>query len=509
MEFPDEIWVLIFRKYLDGIETIRCRILSKRFKFLIDRFCLNELLVYDHNSSWKNPDSLLHEPYEVDREPDLWIQLFEFNLKPNSSFPLVFARLKFLQINRDLRKAFNLEIFNELVCLERLLLPRVIISRSQTLKLPRLKVFSINLVSKRDGMFSGKVQERINYDREPRLVLDSKVERLADGNQKLLVLKHSECIEVLHLRSNSVESEKLIQFKNLRVLNSKLTQSLLDAFERLEKLEELHLDVCFGGRVDKEVVIKRQPLIDRLMSLRLQLKRKTKVYIQGILWPFEGTFCRFPTELRIRNYHKLADCVESMREDYSDLVEYLDRQRDNLTRNGVVINEYGFPVCFFKKNRNIRYVEFSKIIEDEDRFLWFLSQCSRLMEIKIYLDRLSQSLFNRLPMVCGQLKELCIYSNGSELDLSPVYKLNRLFRLTVHSEEEKLEWPLDLALLFEKCKYLVEVRLKYIRVKKTRLYSIRLFIEDWQKNGPYNHEELKSALNEYFEEYKEALSLRV
>ena len=49
MELPNEIWVIILRK-LDVFDRIRCRLVSKHFKILIDQFCQTELLMYYHEN---------------------------------------------------------------------------------------------------------------------------------------------------------------------------------------------------------------------------------------------------------------------------------------------------------------------------------------------------------------------------------------------------------------------------------------------------------------------------
>lgn len=46
MELLDDNWRLIFSEYLDLIEAVRCRLVSKRLRFLIDQVHPTELLFY-------------------------------------------------------------------------------------------------------------------------------------------------------------------------------------------------------------------------------------------------------------------------------------------------------------------------------------------------------------------------------------------------------------------------------------------------------------------------------
>ena len=513
LNLPDELWVLIFRKYLDGIDTIRSRQVSKRFKFLIDRFCMSELLVY--GSSYLG---YLH--YTDDREPGLWLWLSEFNFAANSALLNMFAKLKFLQMNIGLYKEFNLEIFNEFIELEKLYLIKVVISRSQSLRLPKLRVLSIRIITEKQSKYSGKVQERIDYSREPRLMLDSKVEKLSYhyvhyyAEYNVLELKNPECIEALHCRGG-VHVNMLSLLQNLRVLcinglELKKLSEVIDVFEKLKKLEEFHLDI-YIGKIEKQ-------LIEKLMSLEAVLGRKIKVFLLGISIPFERPISNFDLntlDLRIANYQKLTNRVRYPEVEYDTLIRSLDQQRDQLTRNGVVLKN-GFPICFFEKHQSIMVVDVRKSeAVDEERFLWFLSQCTRLVKLRINRDLLSESLLNRLPTSCCQLKHLSIYgehSNEIQMDWSSVYKLF-IYKLRSLLELEIIYagvsgWPPDLALLFEQCRHLARVHLDCIEIWKRRLYTVRFYRKNYigqfdQIDRKYNREKLLLNLNKIAEECKE------
>lgn len=96
--------------------------------------------------------------------------------EPNSSFHGLFANLRVLQLSISLRKLiqseaeFNLEHLNGLIHLEKLFVDTMVISRTQTLLLPKLKVLSIELCSEDEFQ-------------EPRLVLDQeKWKRLSESS---------------------------------------------------------------------------------------------------------------------------------------------------------------------------------------------------------------------------------------------------------------------------------------------------------------------------------------
>ena len=521
MELLDEIWRLIFAEYLYLVDTVRCRRVSKRFKFLVDQLGLTELFVYGHMPSICGSDG-----YRDDRNPSHWIQLYRLELEPNSSFQIVFANLRVLELDIVVGKTFksgkefNLELLNEFVRLEKLYLNTVVISRNQTLRLPSLRVLSLTLYSTEEyAECSARWKERIIYSRQPRLVLDSKVKRLLCYRTKLLVVKHPECIEFLECDGSDLETNPVTLFKNLRVLRSHLSKSMTNIFDVFEHLEELHLKPNIRTYGDEPQ--RRKKWINRLMGKRTDLRREVKIYFLDVCLPSDGSLdIRMDVpgnslEGRIRNYHQLADRVRGeKRVYYGNLIYYLDELGEVLTRNRVELDEWRFPVGFFRKFLNIKCVWINTKVANEVRLLRFLGGCARLTQLFLCGQFLTQSLLDRLPAVCGPLKVLTIVNDSpSGLDPRPIYGLKQLFRLDFYSKDANLDSPLDLPTLFESCRYLVEVKLRHIRIIKTKLYYVYAPREcDLIKSttrglnyerAAFNYEDLKRNLGAIIEECKE------
>lgn len=479
MELLDEIWQLIFARHLDAVDTLRCRRVSKRFRFLVDQLCLTELAVYGHKPSMPGLCSPCYGDY--DHDPFHWIQVYQFDFGPNSSsFQIVFRNLKFLQLDLDLKrncgKIFNLELLNEFTGLEKLYTNTVVIRTTQTLRLPRLKVFSIKLYSEREyDNRPATSYFRFNYKKQPRLVLDSKVEKLFCARATiLLVINHPENIKFLEYRRDDLPrnsawgAEQLILFKNLKILYSPVSKTVADAFQELKKLDELHLDRFEGGARNWN---EQKQFISQLMKTATS-SSKVKIYFSGVSAPFEWDGKFIPLNLKIANYHKLADCVSEVKEiNYENLTWCLNDQRANFVRNGIALNESGFPVDFFRKFRYIKIVEIDQRV-GLDELAPFLSQCTRLTKLKFWNNSLSQPLLDQLPMLCGSLKMFSVSdSSDISLDFWPVYGLKKLFKLEVDSKGI-IDTPLDLVRLFKSCRYLVYVRLKYVRNEKKGMSTV-------------------------------------
>lgn len=515
MDLLDEIWSLIFREHLPFLDAVRCRRVSKRFKFLIDQLRPAELFIYAYT-----PASCF--TYRYESESTMWMQLrkWDFYLESNSSFQIVFANLKFLQLEKCLNKKFNLEFFNEFVQLEKLYLNLVVISRSQTLKLFKLKVLSIKLVSDNEHECRYRYGP-LDYDREPRLTVDCKLEELLGARSSLFQMNHPECIRHLErdpshpLWPSEMQLEQLILFKNLRILHSRLTETILAAFPFFEHLQELHLD-----RYEKTA---NYQLINQLLSKRHELKRATKIYFTDILVTKSGQLIGCgKLHKKIRFYHQLADCVpREIKIDYSELEIFLNESDvlQRLRSNQIELNRR-LPADFFDKFPNLKYVSVSKI-DDIEWLAWFLSKCRRLTELSFERVFLTQPVLNRLPVAGRNLKNLSItdyrprsHLNNTRLDLSPLYKLKQLISIKLEIDDTNPDTSFDLGIILEKCWYLVEVCLKYISisVNKDSLYDVYTYrgvgkpgnvscLSNLRETCRY--EELKANLNSILQECRD------
>ena len=483
MELLDEIWSLIFREHLDLLDMIRCRRVSKRFRFLIDQLRPSELFIY-----FICPN--VNSTYRYERASAIWWQWRKqpFRLEVNSSFYIVFANLKILQLEMALYNEDSpLEVFNEFVKLEKLYLNDVVIARSETLKLPRLKTLSVRLKSadEHEREECGRIFP-LNYDRQPRLVIDCKLEELLGARSNLLVLKHPECIHHLEIPAlmpfrPGMKLEELALFPNLRTLHSPLTQAVLDAFQLFGHLEELHLDYNFPHRWRLFFPEKRETkirFIKQLLEKNAELKRKTKIYFNHILiTKFEERF--FHEKFQI--YHQGADCVrDKVRIEYYKLIHLLNDSdlAQTLSRNQIELDR-GLPKDFFDRFPNIKNVCVKRTVENVEWFTWFLARCPRLIELLIKRQFLTQPLLNRLRVATKNLRSLHIYqgyrSSDGRLDLSPLYELKQLCSLYLQIDDADPDSQFDLGILLEKCRYLVETRLNQIEIlldRRTGLYKV-------------------------------------
>ena len=505
---------MIFRDYLDLVDVVQLREVCKRFKFLVDHLGPTELLVSHHLP-----------PSEVidGKDPDQFIQLNHFDLEPNTQqligFKTVFANLRFLRLNvsHDLKKnSFNIEVLNELTKLERLYLPLRWIAREQVLKLPRLKVLSIYLRLEKEYYMRPYEIKRINFDLEPHLVVDSKVEKLICDNLNIIRLNHPECIEFLEC--DILKKEDLVSFKKLRVLRTFISSTILDNFQALEHLEAIHLiwnheqvialmkSLRLGDYWDEV-----ERMLSQLIGRSSEMKKPIKVYFLDVpltgshgmpfpglrdltLHPFRSY--RLPA-IRICNYNLIerVTCVQTV--DYCRLIGWLDEERENLLRNQVTLNDWQFPVDFFAKFSEIRCVEVNQSPDNEERLVFFLQNCPQI--VRLSMEFLSQLVLDRLPVACKLLKNLLMCGRddrNAPLDFSPIYKLKKLLHLQILG---RLVNPPSVIRLLEECRHLTKID-SFMKVRKSCGLRPRFHLNFRQENNL-----VKSHSNLTFEELKAIL----
>lgn len=509
----DELWSLIFREYLDLVDLVRMREVCKRFKFLVDQLGLSEVLVFNYPIRFLNV-------LKVDKVPYLWIRSRGFELELNCpkfiAFRTLFANLKHLQLGIALgRDGLNLEVLNEFTKLEKLHVEEMRIKRDLVLRLPKLRTLSIRLQSEREYILRPHEVKRLNYDREPHLVVDSRVETLICKRLNLIRLKHPECIEFLE--SEIANRDNIGSFQNLRVLHTVITESILANFQILNHLQEIHLswNKC---KMMPDVAGELVRMIDQLSGKNCELKKNVKIYFLNfpLTRPLKelfldlleyrtisGFFLLDLLAARIRQYHNLigpVPCVESV--DYLPLIRCLDAERANFLRNQVMLDDQQFPMDFFLKFQDIRKVYVAEAPVDEERFLFFLGQCPKLVQLFFEEDSLSQPVLNRLPIACKKLQVLFIRGFGSRtyrLDFSPVYKLKELFTLEILTRL-KLENPLNFIRLLEECRFLSNITLVTFDIGRKE--GPKSFFFHWKKDVHFelenlSYEQLKATLREF------------
>lgn len=423
---PDELIVTILRDpNLKLNDLVKCRRISKRFRFLIDNHVsvfIKELAVSGQlineyqkvrsvaQSYYERFGRLQNENFHLkgSRFESLW-----FLKKPLSRN--LFANLKCLTCNLK-NEITNLEILNHFVQLESLIIEqKITLERRATLKLPRLKYLALDRID--------------SCSKRVFLRLKSKVQVLK-VNFMGSELKLAYPGELRSLDINFLNGEsKICSMKNLRVLKSRHFQRRKWNFlEYLLALEEVYIKTEFAAMRGE-----LKALCEHLMKEKEILGRQNvRIYFCDVLLtkPFQSYgFERFEehryniTRLQIHHFKLLPDRV----------LESTNMYGTSYNLVTACLNEQKISLAdYFRKYPNIQGVYVQQITNDED-LLFFLKQCSSLILLE-FRDQclVSQHIVNQLPDCCPRLKFLRLKDKlvGCQIDYSPLKQLKHLVKLT-------------------------------------------------------------------------------
>ena len=479
---PDELVVQILKDYLTPRDLVTCRLVSKRFKFLTENYVnLKELLV--------NPPWCLYYLRRIDL-PDVsseqvnyknWIEIPRLSLSQCSSFQILFANLKALELflirksigcetRQEYRERFlvsrsTLDALNRLVKLERLVLTFETFETNDrnlpTFTMPNLKTFSLSLLESDDLDENGDRRCGRLWARpakEVRLTkVCSKIEKLyldcSRFFKRRVRLKYPCKLRYLQTSKMKCLDNDLSTFKTLRTLkfdidfrsNSRGTYPWPDnLLQVLPKLREIFLVYYYLS--DNEVNVRA--FVSGLFVQKSTFQRpEVKIYLNDILLtkPIgeNENFARkwrTPTrqnhlaELQIQHYRSLVEgrSVDCKTIEYEGLVAVLEDQMENFQRDGV-LNEYQIPSWFFEQFPIIQLITV-KEIANESRFIWFVKQCRNLNYLQFKTCCLTQSILDLLPKLGEHFRCLEIVgkedgSGQDSLDYGPVFRIAQLATL--------------------------------------------------------------------------------
>ena len=506
-DLPDEVLLMILSEYLPVSDLVKCRLLSKRFNFLVDNFVKLKRLEFDYYGRFFNTTQTCQLSYVTDKqkaaEPTNVNQLVicnfpVFYLPRHSSFQLLCSNLKSLTLTVNFKLTIlNMAELNGLVKLEQLFIYKLFILDTYprpALDLPNLKLLSIQSVRFLQYREAGRIQK---------LVVRSKIKQLfyqADFEGSSLELKHPDHVSLLKIANLK---ENLSSFKNLRVLHCKsISEPNANILELLPNLEEISLQAY----CPEEEHTRRT--VSQLMSQRAALNRhQLKIYYFGVLLnkPYEDyDFEKFEPKfdnlvaMHLHHYGQLAEHLPYVyRVNYD--AELADRLADSVVGKKLPLNSHGFPVDFFERT-NIQEIRISEI-PNSDRLASFLKQCKRVRELHFERKagaQLEQSLVDLIAdLYAFSLNWLSILDVNKELDLGPVSNLNQPLTLKVI--------PLDLRFileLFRKSRNLYCVYTNYegdLAFSKRRgQYEVLWDCKPERFYPPMTYEELKTLINDKF-----------
>lgn len=291
----DEIIVLILRDHLAPDDLFTCRRVCKRFKFLVDN-CVNlrQLSIRPFLDCFR-----IDFFYLTGERLNLKNLLLMRNLptSPDSSFQIVFANLRTLQIairiNENALASLNAFLMLEKLTIDTLVLSKKItLNNPFTLNLPNLKVLAIaylswaptyDLIEKKLDKPGRMKRSRLLRANEIKamLIVGPRIEMLyVDHHQSVSIhLTHPEHVSSLWLNDTAMLSNELSSLKKLTTLKFiSCFEPCLNLLQVCESLQRIYFEYY---PLNSHVVEK---FVDHLLAERSLLKRlELKIYINDLL----------------------------------------------------------------------------------------------------------------------------------------------------------------------------------------------------------------------------------
>ena len=447
-DLPHELIPFILR-HLDLLDLIKCREISKKWRYFVDRIKLTEFVILDNDINIK------YNWFYTNRPINYRFTIESSNLKSSHIFmnQNMLNNLKYLNISYDIDfSLFDLENFNQFERLEQLDILYISVLKNATIKLPKLRVFYVFIIQRDTA--------------EHQLVIDTPNLEFVFCGYGLNLVEFVHATSIKHLEIEQCRGD-LPQLPNLEVLQANDIMNLdRNVLQKLPSLKQLSMNGDIN--LDDYLIIKN--FINYLKKQRLVLRRlDLSIFFLGVqlingLEFDDYSFGKVHWHMHMKNYSLLAPTLSYFESvNYTELLNLVDKIPD----------DYHTRFC------NIQRV-FANKINNPVHFISFLRSCENLCILVVVNSfSLNQEFYDQLPSV-GQISELHIKEPiGYELNYEFILRMRQLYNFSLNQE-----LSLDLALKAFSClKFLKNMSFHFsstansmIWIRKTnRTYFLKLW----------------------------------
>lgn len=396
---PTEILFEIFR-LLNVTEQIKCRLINKTIKNVIDNLRPKSLLVVHHervgylNGRWFFSNRLINKNDVI----------ISKRCPPSLMMRTTFKHLKQLFISLNYEKLPNLiPMLNQLELLEQLSICDAVmpVGRQFVLYLPKLKILFLRNISFVFSLDNSKL--KIDAGQLFALRCDS----LGNSFHSFYEIAHPNSIIYLELKVYDQCCQYAKNFKNLEYLS--FSHSRVENVSDFAKLKAINmfrdpLKLAYGemmSMVNDFQLIEMQRSVEQIFRQRKDLKLFINGYQtaqlfteshQSIQQLYEKSPMPFLTFVETVNYSEVEQLYTTA----------IDPQTLFNNPNGNRPNEFIF------KFPSIRTVKASHKITNTSAFFDFLSNCKCLNKLQLYGGLAEQVHFDRLPAIAATITRLAI-----------------------------------------------------------------------------------------------------
>lgn len=450
---PIEIFYHHIFDFLCIDDVIALKLVSKKFRSLIDNLNVQELLI------------------QSTRYKDFWISInkpVQFNnILSDKNFHLLFKLPIFLNLKRlqiDLReKEIKLDDFNKFMKLEifEINLIEKHESGKHLLQLPNLKAFALGIYTESpdDFVIDTPNLEHLQLHSWEKIQLEDRVRFVYPLSVKRLRILYFD--------------KKISIFKNLEYLEYSDIESI--KMNQLLELDNLKMVRILGG-----------PIANKLDQLRTSLfyQNKMKMSLKGVL---------IKETSKLDEYKKINNNLKFQLTNFDDLENNLNYETEIQYDDLINLLPKPRPIDLFRKYCNIRKLLVSTATDDENQLIDFIRECRNLAFLDIQNSKIGQHFYDRLPEI-STLFNLKIRECGDrdvDLDFRFIMRMYYLFSLQTDFKV-KIDKNLDL----NKLKFLESLEYK-IKGDPVTIYK---------ENTDAYWENLESDYLSMFNPYKKSIT---
>ena len=393
---PLELYQFILQ-YLDLVDVLNLRVVSKRFNFIVSEFKVNELIFFNCNDYYNKFNWFyLNRPINFK------------NLINESKLFLLFApliniqSLKYLKIvNLQNSKLIHLDELNQLDQLVHLEIELKIFKnenwqRNSRLALPNLKSLCLGLQNYADEKIVIETPKLTGLY----LVYESDINDLFEFSYPSMIS---------HLKLRNYHNDVSL-FLNIEYLDC-IYGSTIDfsSLSRFARLKEVRISSSFRNRLSES---------------KSGLRNDVKILFSGIELIDGNEFNRFKSdrivfEAQINHFKRLAVNLNyPIVFDYSYLTKHL--------ANSIAVE-------LNKKFINIQQIKVDRKIEDQSKFSQFVKQCANLSVLSLKHSILPQSFYGELASI-SSLNSLEINEIELKLNYEFIHKIHHLIKFKTNQQ---------------------------------------------------------------------------
>lgn len=409
---PIELLSMILNR-LSTADQIRCRLVSKKFRFVIENEVKVRRLIVSLNQ--KVCEGKWYRTYRRFDLNDL-INAKHLDFLQTEPFRKMFSKLRMLYVYDfpEILPPCDLDSLNELRELEHLELWFLRIKNLSKLTLPNLKVFCVN----------EQTSARLIIDTNSLLHLKTVFEL------DLFTFNHASSIR-------SVQCNRLtpgiLAFTNLEhlccyLITQPLVSDLLPKLVHLKRLQFYDQETVYQSLVEQKRRLNRRDL--KIFYLGINFEQRNGRNEELDLSAYNLAFSRYHLNAQnlpiyFDNYHRLDDRLP-----FVNCVDYSAFE----DRFGLLEN---VPGDFFDRFPIINNVHVSRRIVEPESFRTFLTGCSSLHSLSLKNSHLEPAFFDRLPSVCSSIGALHIKADLDSFEF--VLEFKNLLDLEIISESLSID----------------------------------------------------------------------